>query len=116
MRRDVFEQKFKYASNVIDFDRVRDAQQKTLDPSSVYIGIPGTRNLIIVMEELSELSQEISKFLRGKKDLVGLTEELGDVYLALDYVKSICGISTDDLNKAMNVKIDRLENTDGVYR
>ena len=116
MKREIFKQLFELASTVIDKKRRKYLQKKTLDPSPIDIGEPGTRNLIIVMEELSELSQQVSKYLRGKRDTLGLIEEVGDVYLALDYVKSICHISEDQINKAMNVKLDRLENTDGVYK
>lgn len=69
----------------------------------------GHRNLIIVMEELAELSKEISKELRGKGDWYNILEELADVKLSLYYVQEICDISNDDLNKAINIKIKRLE-------
>lgn len=36
-------------------------------------------------------------------------EELADVQLGIYYVQEICGIATDDLHKAMNVKMKRLE-------
>ena len=45
-------------------------------------------------------------------------EEMADVALGLVYLQEICGVSTLDLYKAMNVKIDRLErilDEKGVY-
>ena len=69
----------------------------------------GHRNLIIVMEELSELSKEISKELRGKGDYINILEELADVQLGIYYVQEILQINDDDLQKAMNVKMKRLE-------
>lgn len=69
----------------------------------------GHRNLIIVMEELSELTKEISKELRGRGDKVAITEELADVQLGIWYVQQICDISSDDLHRAINVKSDRLK-------
>lgn len=66
------------------------------------------RNLIIVMEELAELSQQISKQLRGKGDYYAILEELADVYLAIYYIKDIIGIKDSDLYKAVNIKADRL--------
>ena len=60
------------------------------------------------MEELAELAQEISKFLRGKGDFNGLLEELADVETMVYYLKAIVGITDDDIQKAMTVKIERL--------
>ena len=64
---------------------------------------------IIAMEELSELSKEISKELRGKGDNTNILEELADVQLGIYYVQEICKINNEDLHKAMNVKMKRLE-------
>lgn len=61
------------------------------------------------MEELSELSKEISKELRGHGDRYNILEELADVQLGIYYVQEICGINNDDLHKAMNVKMKRLD-------
>ena len=69
----------------------------------------GHRNLIITMEELSELQKEISKELRGKGDYLNILQELADVYICMGYIQEICGISDSELNKAINVKINRLE-------
>ena len=60
------------------------------------------------MEELSELQKEISKELRGKGDKVNVLEELADVQIVIYYVKKILGISNEDIEKAISVKIDRL--------
>ena len=59
----------------------------------------GHRNLIIVMEELAELTKEISKELRGKGDIVNLTEELADVQLGIYYVQEIVGIDDENIKK-----------------
>ena len=75
-------------------------------------------HLIIVMEELAELAQQTSKVARGRCDKIGLIEEMADVALGLVYLQEICGVSTLDLYKAINVKVDRLErvlNEKGVY-
>jgi len=92
-----------------DMQWIADVLKKSVD-SNLKDGNPrGHRNLIIVMEELSELSKELSKKLRGKGDQYGILEELADVQLGIYYVQEICGISNDDLHKAMNVKARRLE-------
>ena len=68
----------------------------------------GHRNLIIVMEELAELSKEISKALRDKGDYYSLLEELADVQLCIYYIQEICGVADEELKKAMDVKTNRL--------
>ena len=69
----------------------------------------GHRNLIIVTEELAELAKEVTKELRGKGDKVSITEELADVALGIDSVKYICNIKDEDLQKAIDIKLKRLD-------
>lgn len=79
----------------------------------------GHRNLIIAAEELSELGQQTCKLLRGTGDKNALIEELADVYLAGLYIKEIGNISDEELNKAINVKIQRVRDritADGWYQ
>lgn len=79
----------------------------------------GHHNLIIAAEELNELGQQVCKLLRGTGDKNDLIEELADVYLSSIYIKEIGNISDAELNKAINVKIarlnDRIEET-GTYQ
>lgn len=71
-------------------------------------------HLVIVMEELSELIKEISKALRGKGDKVCLLEECADVQIGLYYIQAMFNISNYDLQKAVAVKMNRLnERLDG---
>lgn len=67
----------------------------------------GFMNLIIVNEELSECQQEISKYLRGERHYYHLLEEVADVLIAMKYVQEICHIPDNDINRAINVKLDR---------
>ena len=65
------------------------------------------------------MSKEISKKLRGKGDQIRILEELADVQLGIYYVQEICGITDEELNRAVNVKMGRLEEAlreKGVYR
>lgn len=68
----------------------------------------GTMNLVICMEELAELQQQISKYLRDKGDYLGIVEEIADVKIALEWMTDIMCIDKDDINKAINVKLDRI--------
>lgn len=69
----------------------------------------GHRNLIICQEELSELAKEISKELRGKGDRVNILEELADVQISIYYIQNICHITDSELNKAIAVKMKRVD-------
>lgn len=115
MDRKLFEEKYNKASSFIENDKKFEYELRTMDDKPLDIGT-GTRNLVIVMEELAELQQQLSKFLRGKGDHIGLVEECADVIMGMDYVKHICNITDEEINKAINVKIDRLQNTKGVYK
>lgn len=64
------------------------------------------RQLLIAMEELAELSQELSKQLRGKGNRVGILEEMADVAIATRYARRVLGITDEELNQAICVKLD----------
>lgn len=67
-----------------------------------------TKKLQIAQEELSELIQAISKYMRGTPDSSMLVlEELADVAIVLSYIQQICGFSLEDLVKAINIKLER---------
>lgn len=68
---------------------------------------PEQIQLVVAMEELSELSQEISKVIRCRGNRMAVLEELADVSIMLQYIKNALEFSDDDLNKAINVKLAR---------
>lgn len=82
-----------------------------------------TKKLQIAQEELAELIQAISKYMRSTQDSNMLVlEELADVTIVLSYVQLICGFNMEDLIKAINIKIERekkrlerLEKMDELY-
>lgn len=119
MKREVFIEQFNKAEASINKEWMFHVLNQSID-SNLPDGNPrGHRNLIIVMEELSELSKEISKELRGKGDNINILEELADVQLGIYYVQEICKINNEDLHKAMNVKMKRLEDilkSNGKYK
>lgn len=84
--------------------------RKSIDKSPKILGKKGNYNLIIVMEELSELQKEISKHLRGRKNKVDIIEEAADVIIAMEYVKIVCNITDADISRAINIKLDSLDN------
>ena len=64
----------------------------------------------IAMEEFAELQQEVSKHIRGYDDKIGLLEEMADAYICLEFLKSIFNITPEELQKAMDVKLQRERN------
>ena len=108
MDKNIFVEKLAKAKPILHKEWISEVLIDSID-SNLKDGNPrGHRNLIIVMEELAELSKEISKELRGKGDAISILEELADVQLCIYYIQEICGISNDTLYKAINVKTARL--------
>jgi NTP pyrophosphatase (non-canonical NTP hydrolase) len=108
MERIEFIDKLLKASKEVDQVHVLDVLRKSIN-SNKDNNPRGHRNLIIVMEELSELQKEVSKELRGKGQYHDILQELADVYICIEYIQEICDISDDELARAVNVKLDRLE-------
>lgn len=62
---------------------------------------------IICMEEMAELQQQISKYLRGCGDILCLLEKMADVYICLKYLEKIFAFYPDQILKAIDVKLLR---------
>ena len=69
----------------------------------------GKLQSVVAIEELSELQKEISKFIRCKGDILGLKEEIADVYTVLEQIKIIYNISDYDIDSYKKFKIDKLK-------
>ena len=54
---------------------------------------PWKLNCTIAMEEFAELTQQVSKQIRGYGDRIGLIEEMADAYICLKLLESIFNIS-----------------------
>ena len=119
MDREVFMQEFSLASGEIDEERLNNVLLKSIEVNNEPGKPRGFHNLIIVTEELSELTKEVTKTLRDKGNPEDLLQEVADVALCIRYLKEICNISDESINKAINVKINRLDEAmskDGSYR
>lgn len=119
MLRELFIEKLKKETSTIDEKWLYEVLNESIDANLVDGNPRGHKNLIIVMEELAELTQEISKNLREKDNFYDVLQELADVQLGIYYVQELCNISNEDLRKAMNVKMRRLEETlkkEGIYK
>lgn len=51
--------------------------------------------------------EQVSKQIRGYNDRIGLLEEMADAYIGLELLKSIFNISEEDMQKAVDVKLER---------
>ena len=65
--------------------------------------------MLIALEEMSELTKELVKNMRGRDNIAEITEELADVYVTLEHIKRIIGIADAAVYKIAHEKIDRLE-------
>ena len=61
--------------------------------------------VIVAIEELSELQKELTKWLRGKGTREGLMEEMADVFIMLNQLELIFGNPTEE----EIAKLERLE-------
>lgn len=61
----------------------------------------------ICMEECSELIQAISKMKRGKDNRENLIEEMGDVYIILEQLKTIYDVTDEELQRTICKKQER---------
>lgn len=61
----------------------------------------------VAMKEFAELQQQVSKQIRGYGDKLGLLEEIADAYICLSFLESIFDVKPEDLQKAIDVKLQR---------
>ena len=69
----------------------------------------GDKQLIVAIEELSELQKELCKHLRGKTDVDHIVEEIADVCIMLCQLMLYFNISETDVLKVIDEKIKRTE-------
>ena len=107
MNRDEFLAGYRTASGTLNKTWVNNILTKADDIGTKFYDQRGHENLIIDMEEMAELSQEISKHIRGKGDHFSLLEEMADVQICIYHLQNLYKITNEELNKAINVKIGR---------
>lgn len=67
-----------------------------------------TAQLVVALEEMSEVQKEICKTLRGNGSILHLAEEVADATIMLEQVRQIFGIN-EEVCKAMDGKVARLQ-------
>lgn len=81
-----------------------------------YLEYHGARNsdniLVIPIEEMAELTQHLTKIIRGKETAdggnCGLVEEMADVQICMDSLKKYFCITDEQMKYAIDVKMERL--------
>lgn len=66
-----------------------------------------SKQLVVAIEELSELAKELCKVLRGLYDEDNVIEEIADVYIMLEQMKIYFGVDDNKLNEMIDYKINR---------
>ena len=104
-----FKEAYNTADTCIDSDRMLKIIRDSYSPIKSN-GI-GYENLIIAMEELSELNIELVKYMSKPSDRIPITliEELSDTLLGLNYVFDICGKPIEEINFNSVVYIEKNE-------
>ena len=120
MNRERFKQEYINAKNELDKKELKGIIKSFIIGNKYSeFSTEDSYNLILAVEELSELQKAIIKYLRGSEDKIAIIEEMADVLISIMSVQSSLAIPTDDLYKAVNVKANRLNNTikeTGEYR
>ena len=94
----------------IDWNKAYDVMCALSNNHATETGIsPWQVQLIVMMEELSELSCEVSKIIRCREDRNAVLEELADVLIMAKYLKMHMGYSDEELSRAIKVKLHRYD-------
>ena len=64
--------------------------------------------IVVTIEEMSELQKELCKYLRGKYSPAGIAEEIADVEIMLEQMKMLFGCA-DDVRSMRRRKVERLK-------
>lgn len=63
-------------------------------------------NIICAIEEMAELTQQLTKQIRGRGNIENLVEEFADVEATLESIKRRCGFLQSDID---NIKLAKLK-------
>ena len=63
--------------------------------------------VIVLIEEMAELTKALTKSMRGEHNLADIAEEIADVQIMLDQAKLIFRLDKETMNVFIDYKIDR---------
>ena len=69
----------------------------------------GKAQTVVAIEEMAELTHELTRSLRGEDRHDQLVEELADVYIMLNQIEMIYDIKGGELKAMVRKKTDRLD-------
>ena len=64
--------------------------------------------IVVMMEEMSELQKELCKYLRGKYSPANIAEEIADVEIMIEQMKMLF-CCADDVRDVRRRKVERLK-------
>ena len=67
----------------------------------------GDKQVVVAIEELSELQKELCKALRDKTNKENIIEEMADVIIMINQMQMYYKISDEELHKEINYKLNR---------
>lgn len=67
----------------------------------------GDKQVIVAIEELSELQKELCKYLRGKGNVDNITEELADAQIMINQMQMLFEIDSYVLEQKIDEKVLR---------
>ena len=88
--------------NEISYSRRRQTYTNAL----IHFGT--SAQMIVALEEFSEVSKELCKILRGSGDMEHLAEEIADAIIMLEQLRYFFGLD-EKVCKYMDQKIERLD-------
>lgn len=83
-----------------EYERILEIDRETYDKNVL---------LALCIEELTELTKELTKDIRGKGDRLGISEEFVDVCFCLEHIRCIFNLDEDELFAIQNIKLERLK-------
>lgn len=87
--------------NVVNYEE----RVKVYDEAITTFG--ANMQLVVALEEMSEVQKEICKILRGNGSVLHLAEEIADATIMLEQIRQIFGVN-EEVCQAMDRKVIRL--------
>lgn len=67
------------------------------------------KQIVVAIEELSELQKELCKYLRGKATIENIYEEVADVEIIVEQLKLFFNLSNNKLGNIKTYKLNRTQ-------
>ena len=91
--------------NRYEFEKAKKQRVPDLE-QIIKVGTP-EKQIIVAMEELSELIKELAKYMRGNGNEENIQEEVCDCSIMIDQLKMMFLFDEDDNDEIINMKIKR---------